>query len=277
MSFVAVAVGGAGLLGAGAAIGGALIGSKAAGDATDKSVAAQREALASQERLAREGMAYQERQATRSDQLLRDFNAQAQTQLKPFQDAQLSALGQAQALTDPNNPLYQQQRQIETQAIQRQLAAQGLLRSKNQVDLLSNLELGLGQQRANQINALASLGAVQQGAQNTMGLGAGLASLAGNLGANVGQAFGNLGAANAQGISAIGQANAQGIMGQANALAGGLTGVNNAIQGTAGNLLALNNQAGQMEWLKSLLTRNVGSGGSGLSTTLINPAFRSLA
>lgn len=226
-AFTSIAAIAGGALAAGGSIAGAAISSSAADDATNAQVNAQREGMRTQERLAREGMSYQERQAQRSEQLLRDFFGQSQAQLKPFQDAQLQALGQAQGLTDANNPFYQQQREQMTQAIQRQLAAQGLLRSKNQVDLLGNMELGLNQQRINQINSLANLGAVQQGAANMQALGGGLANIAGNLGANVGQAFGSLGSANAQGLKAIGQsyaantmANAQNTSGLMQSLAG---------------------------------------------------------
>lgn len=232
----------AGGLAAAGSVGGAAIASKASGDATDASVQAQREALASQEKLAREGMAFQEKQAARGDALLRDFYAQSQAQLKPFQDAQLGALGQAVGLTDANNPLYQQQRTAMTQNIQRQLAAQGLLRSKNQVDLLSNLELGLGEQRANQINALLGLGSVQQGAANAQALGGGLAGIASQLGANVGSSFGALGAANAQGIANIGQTFAQGRLAQGQALGGLLSGLGNIAQGSIENQLAKDRQ-----------------------------------
>lgn len=243
----------AGGLAAAGSIGGAAIGANAAGSATDKSVNAQREGMASQERLAREGMAYQERQAGQSNQLLRDFYGQAQTQLKPFQDAQLGALGQAVGLTDPNNPVYQQQRDVNTQAIQRQLAAQGLLRSKNQVDLLSNLELGLNQQRVGQINSLMGLGAVQQGAQNTMGLGGGLANIASQLGANVGSSFSQMGANNANSLAQIGQTQAQGIMANANAWGGALSGLGNIAQGTIGNIQGIGQRKEDREWLSGLI------------------------
>jgi hypothetical protein len=225
--------------------------------------------MAAQERMAREGIAFQKEQAGRSENLLREFAGKADAQLKPFQDAQLGALGQAVGLTDPNNPIYQQQRTANTQAIQRQLAAQGLLRSKNQVDLLSGLELGLNQQRGNQINSLLGLGSVQQGAANTQSLGGGLASIASNLGANVGSSFGNLGAANANSLASMGQAQAQGIMARGNALAQGISGFGNAIQGTIGNFQGIKQREQDMLFLKSLL--GGGGGQSGLGMSLQNP------
>lgn len=254
----------AGGLAAGGAVTGAAIGADAAGDATDASVRAQRDAMAMQERLAREGMTFQKGEADRGERLLREFYAQSQAQLKPFQDAQLGALGQAVGLTDPNNPIYQQQRGQMTEQIQRQLAAQGLLRSKNQVDLLSNLELGLGQQRSNQINSLLGLGAVQQGAANTQNLGGGLAQIAQNLGSNVGSSFGALGSANANSLASIGQTFAQGRLAQGNALSQGIQGFGNAIQGTIGNFQGLQQREQDMLFLKSLI------GGAGAPGDALN-------
>jgi hypothetical protein len=245
----------AGIAAAGAVTASA-VSSSSASSASDKQMTAEEKAQKSQEDLAREGMQFQQTQATRADQLLRDFNSQAQTQLKPFQDAQLAALQQAQGLTDANNPYYQQQQAQGTQAIQRELAAQGLLRSKNQVDLLTNLQLGLNQQRVSQVNSIANLGAVQQGAQNTMQLGGGLADIANTLGANVGSSFQALGAANANSLARMGQISAQGTLQQGQIWGGLANQFGNIAQGTLGNYQSQQNQQWQQNFLQQLIGGN---------------------
>jgi hypothetical protein len=217
MSGITGAAIGGGLVAGVGSVGGALIGKGAAADATAAQIAGQREG------------------ADKSAALLKDFYGQSQAQLKPFMDAQLGALKQEQGFTDPNNPIYQQERTQMTNAIQRQLAAQGLLRSKNQTDLLTNMELGLNQQRMGTINSLANIGAVQQGAANTQGLGSSLASIYGGAAQN------------------IGQAQAQGALASGQAIGGMFTGLGNAVQGAYGNYLAGNRWDQQMGLLKGLL------------------------
>lgn len=180
----------AGGIAASGAVAGAAINSSAAGDATNSQLQAQRESIA-----------FQKEQA-----------AKAEAALQPFRDSQLNAMQQLQGLADPNSQLFQAQRNLSTQAIQRQLSAQGLLRSRNQSDLLSNLEVGLAQNRANILGGLANTGAGQS-----------LAGVYQNTGNSVGSS-----------LAQIGQTIGAGQMAGANALNSGIQGVNNAFQGAIG-------------------------------------------
>ena len=185
-------------------------------EALDKSLAAQKEA---QQRAIAEYRAGTDRGVNAINQGF----AQGRTDLAPLRDAQAYGVDQIRAqlgeVSDPNNPLYNQQRDVATQALQRQLAAQGLLRSKSQVDLLGNLELGLAQQRAQQRSQLAGylggLGAIERSA----GLSAQQGLSTGNLYAGLGNTLGGLesqyGNIYAQGQLAYGDLAAQNAMRQA--------------------------------------------------------------
>lgn len=193
-----------------AAIGGSAISAGAAGSAADKQMAGSREAIAAQKDASEKASGY-----------LKQYSSQARQDLQPLTNAQTGAVQGLMGLTDPNNPFYQQQRDVNTQAIQRQLAAQGLLRSRAQGDQLSTLELGLNQQRQGIMQGLASLGAIQQNSQIAQGLGQGLAGIQQGLGQQIGSAFQHQG-----------QVQAQAGMQQANAWAGGLAGLGNVLTGT---------------------------------------------
>ncbi len=177
-----------------------------------------------------------EQQASAADKSI-DFQKQqfeqSRQDLEPFRQSQLLALQQQQQLTDPNSQVYEQQRGINTQAIQRQLASQGLLRSKSQVDLLSNLELGLNQQRLGVIGGIAGNGATE-----------GIVGLRNNLSQNVGSAFQNFGQNQAQ-TTLAGAQNTLGV----------LQGVNNSFQGGLGGLIQLNNQKTQNQQYQDWLSR----------------------
>lgn len=198
-----------GALSAGGSIAGAAIGSSAAGSAADAQLQGTRESITAQKEA-----------AARAEALLREFNGTARADLEPVRSAQTGALTALQGLTDPNNAFYQQQRQVNTQAIQRQLAAQGLLRSRAQGDQLSQLELGLNQQRVGTLQGLAGLGGLQQLSSLSSGLGSNLAGIQGGLGQQIGSAF-----------QQQGQIQAQAGMQSANAWQGGLAGLGNALSG----------------------------------------------
>ena len=218
-----------GALAAAGSLGSAAIGADAAGGAADKATQAQREAIAAQKE-----------QAARAEAFQREQAGIARADLQPFRDAQLGALGQLQGMADPNSAFATAQRDQATQAIQRQLAAQGLLRSKKQSDLLGNFELGLMNQRAGILQGIAGGGAAQQQAGISQSLGQGLAGNAVNLGNQIGSSFQN-----------IGQIQAQGGMAQAQAIQGGLAGLNNAIQGTFSGVAAQQQNQFQNDFLKA--------------------------
>lgn len=237
-------------------IGGAAISSGASKEAANTAAAAQEKALQTQERLARESIAAQTKFGQKAlDAYTAQYN-QSRADLQPFQQAQLAALQQAQGLTDANNPIYQQRRQQVTQAIQRQLAAQGLLRSKNQLDLLTGAELGLEEQRIGQINALANLGAVQAGAAGAQQYGQGLASLYSGQGQQIGSTLSGLAGMQGQGIAQIGQIYGNAAAQQGQIWAGALQGVGNIAQGTYGNMLAYQ----QFQQNQKLVDRLTGGG-----------------
>lgn len=172
-------------IGAAGSIGGAAIQAGAAGAARD----AQTQAL--------------EQQRIQQQQALQ-FLQQQREDLQPFRQAALDATQELQGLADPNSSLAQAQRSRGTEAVQRQLAAQGLLRSTAQGDQLSNLEVGLEQNRAQILQALAGSGAGQAFAN----VGAQQAALAGQFG---------------QGEIAQGNVIAQGLLNQGR-IGAGLTG-----------------------------------------------------
>lgn len=252
-----------------AGVTGAVISSNASKDAAAQQLTAQEQALQTQERLGRESLAFQREYGQKAiDAQTAQYN-QSRADLQPFVQSQLAALQQAQGLTDANNPLYQQQRAQMTQNIQRQLAAQGLLRSKNQVDLLGNLELGLEEQRFNRINALAGTGAAQQSSALAQSYGQGLASSYGNLGQQIGSTIGNIGQGVAQGQINIGNILGQNSL-QQGQIFGGLTQqIGNTVQGTYGNYVAQQNQAQQMAMFQKLLAGQAaaGAGGAGFGAT----------
>lgn len=212
----------------------------AEGSNTDKSIAAQRE------------------MTDKAAAALKEQADIARSELAPFRESQLNALNQLNGLGDINNPLYQQQRAVNTQAIQRQLAAQGLLRSKKQSDLLSNLELGLDQQRTGVLQGLAGTGAVQASAQVSQGLGSSLSGLYGNLGANIGSSFQNFGNNLAGIYQNMGNTRAQLAMANGQAIGGYASNLNNIVQGTYGNYLSQQQNAQQMALLQQLLASNGG-------------------
>lgn len=230
----AALIGGAALSG-GTGIASSLIQQGAINRATDAQVQANQQAIALQEK----ALDLQNQQSEKALAFLQSQSDQARADLQPFRDIQLQATQDLQALADPNSALFQQQRTEGTQAIQRQLAAQGLLRSGAQGDQLGRLETGLAQTRANILGGLSGTGAA-----------GGLASLASGLGQSgagvLGQQSQNIGSTLA-GISGLlagqGQAIGQGAIGGANAIAGGLANVNNNIQSTIAALLQQNQLA----------------------------------
>lgn len=213
MGIEAAIIGGV-VAGAGSAAGGA-IQAGGAKDAASAQLTANRESIAAQERMAEKAAG-----------LLREQSAIAREDLAPFRAAQLGALNSIQSLTTPGSDLEIQQRKIGQEEILRNLSAQGLTRSKAQTDLLSNLELGLNQQRYDRLNQLAGLGAAQQSAQVSQNLGGGLAGIYGGLGQQVGQS-----------IHQQGQIMGQNSLNQANLLAGGIQGIGNAFQGSLNNIV----------------------------------------
>lgn len=241
---------GAALIGGGvAAIGsvaGAAIGADAAGDAANTQANATRDSIAAQERMANAAIAAQREQA-----------AIARQDLQPFRDSQLRAVTGLEQLAQAGNPFEQAQRAKATQAIQANLAAQGLLRSKNQVDLLSGLETDLAaqayQQRAGILGGLAGTGAAQNAAGIATNLGAGIANTYGQLGAGVGSSLAQLG----QQIGASQIARAQ-------AIQGGFAGVNNAFQGGLSAYGANQIRKDQLDFQNALLNR-YGVGGGGIT------------
>jgi hypothetical protein len=230
---------GGSLLAAGGSIAGAAINSSAQDDALSAGEKGQREALAAQERLAREGIAYQERQANSSLDFLKQQYQDAQGQLKPYGEIQLDATKQLAGFQDANNPIYQQQRDRMTQAIQQQLAAQGLLRSGRQTASLTDLELGLNQQRLGVSQGLAGLGAAQNSAGLSQQYGGQVAGIQQGLGQSVGSSLSGIGGAQAQSATNLAQLQAQRIQAGAqntSSLIGGLTNIgSNALGAFAQN------------------------------------------
>jgi hypothetical protein len=187
----------------------AMLGASATRDAAQAGADAQTEGARIQERIAREGLDFQKQQADLARQ-----------DLAPIREAQTYGLDQLKLMAGGTNPLEQQQRAMATQQIQQQLASQGLLRSKSQVDLLSNLELGFNQQnqdrRLNILGMLSGTGGGQSSANILAGLGQSGGAALGNLGASIGSSFANAGNMIAQGGLQATQQILQGVQGTAN-------------------------------------------------------------
>lgn len=173
-------------IGAAGAVGGAAINAGAQGRAQAAQEDAQTKAMNEQKRQADQALAFLKEQSEK---------------MEPLRQAQLGATEQLQGLSQANNPFEQLQRNIGTEAIQRQLAAQGLLRSTAQGDQLGSLEAGLAQNRAAILQYLAGNGAAQAQGQ----LAIGQAGIAQNLGQQIGSGFQNIGQAQAAGALAGGQ------------------------------------------------------------------------
>lgn len=237
-------IAGTAIAGAGAGVIGSAIGASGAKDAAKTAADAQAKGIDAQTGLTREGLA-----------LLKQQYLDSQAQLAPFVDSQKRNLSKLEAFTDPSNPLYQQQRDFSTQQIQRQLAAQGLLRSRAQGDSLSNLELGLADKRLAILQGLAGTGAGQNAAQLSMGYGTQASSLLGGTAQSIGSSFAELG-----------KIQGQGILGSTQAVQGGLSTGFNALQGGLGSYLSLL-QLGQLTGKDFL-------GGGGAAATGFAPTNR---
>lgn len=246
----AALIGGGAILGAAGSVASGAMQSSAARSAAEAQLIAQREAIAAQRE-----------QSARAEAFMREQAEQARADLQPFRESQLRALGQLEGLADPGSNIYQQQRGAATTAIQRQLAAQGLLRSGRQTAALTDLELGLAMQRQQILGGLAGTGAGQAYAGIAGQLGGQLGANAINFGQQLGTSFQNMGAINANAIT-----------GQANAWGNALAGINNAAQGAAGQYV---------NWtLQNQLLQSLGGGGFGMSGGFggtINPLFGQVA
>jgi hypothetical protein len=129
---VSAAAGGAAAHATGTGIANALIGDSANDDALEAERQGLWDALKIQEQGSGRAMDYQATKGQEAINAFLTYAARARADLDPYRKASAEALKQQQGLTDPNSPIYQQQRAAMTSQIQRQLAAQGLLRSKNQ-------------------------------------------------------------------------------------------------------------------------------------------------
>ena len=183
----------------------------------------------------REALAAQKEQAATAQDFLQKQSDLAREELKPFQQSQLRALQGLEGLSQFGNPLEQANRAQSTEAIQRQLSAQGLLRSTTQGDQLSNLEVGLAGNRANILQQLAGTGAVQEGSSILQNLGTGGANIQSNLGNQL-----------SAGLLNQGNINAANFQNQANIGAGQSSGVGNALQELFGGIgTSIQNNAAQ--------------------------------
>lgn len=221
-AFSTIAAVGAGVASTAAGVASASAQGSAARRATDAQVQANRESIA-----------FQREQLDRAEKLFQ----QNREDLEPFRESQLLALQKLVENADPNSEFANTERQVATSAIQRQLASQGLLRSKRQVDLLSNLETGLNR------NRLATLGGIA-GNNATQSIAASRAQQAG-LATGVGQNIGNT-------LSASGNATAQGILNSANATTNALATINSGVQGTLGNIVTANQNESLLKQLEAL-------------------------
>lgn len=228
-------------IGAAGSLASAGIGAIASGKASSQQVAAQQNALATQQSMFNSGLDFQ-----------KSTFGTAKDALNPFISAGSGVLSTLQNLITPGAaastlstlPGFQFQSQYGTQAATNALAARGLGGSTGPLARgISDYNQGLaGTYYNNSVNALQGFANMGSGAAGT------LAGAAGQAGSNVGGLTAS--GANAIGntLTGIGNAQAAGTLGTANALAGGLTGGANS----ATNALLLSRLTGG------------GSGASGL-------------
>ena len=232
-----------GVLGAAGSIGGAAIKKSAAEKAADVQLQGQREAIEAQRTAAGEARGFLQQQT-----------AAAREELAPFRESQLAALQQLQGLADPESALAGQQRQRAQTNLQRQLSAQGLLRSGTQTRGLADIELGLEQQRAQLLGGLAGTGAVQASAGLTSQLGGQLAGIQTGLGQQIGSAF-----------QAGGQVRGQQQLAAGRASGGLLSGLIGTAGGLAENIFPDPRQKRLADLQERALESLIGGGGRGVS------------
>lgn len=229
MAWIAVAIGGAGLLGAGAAVYGADKTSDAATQAAQLQQQTQQQALAQQLGL------------------FNTAKTTAQQSLQPFIDSGSSVLPTLTKLLTPGAdmssvlsqiPGFQFAQQYGQKAITNQATSRGI--SGNALTAGADYATG---------SANSAYGGIVQALLSQAGLGSGAA---GNLAGTVASAAGATGGQVGQTLTNLGNAGASGILGSANAQATGATGVANAVSGGA-------NSFANLSLLQSLLKNQQGS------------------
>lgn len=149
------------------------------------------------------------------------------------------AIAELRPFTDPTSAYAESEREAATKAIQRKLAAQGLLNSGGQVRGLVDLERSLADRRLNAATAIAGIRAgVGPNVANTITSGANTQVQTGLAGADAARS--------------------------------GLVSLNNLVQGLGSSFLTLNNQKIQQEQFNSLLNSLNGGGGGANLATLAN-------
>ena len=195
---------------------------------------------------------------------LERFFGRAEGALAPQAEAQRAGLAGLQGFADPNSEFFKAQRAASTQAIQRQLAAQGLLGSGKQRQQLTELELGLTGQRLGVLGQLSQAGggALGQLAGLNFSQGGRLAGLETGIGSSLASIAGGFQNQLAQLRLAEGDIRA----GKANAIAAAQAkrreGVTEGIDQLAGDIAAASGKAGGA----ALGGIDFGGGGGGISS-----------
>lgn len=277
-AWVAVAAGGAAVVGAGVSYANSRSQSGAAKNAAEAQLQATRESIAAQREQANKAFDIYRNEARKSRNDLTKYNAQARADLEPLRQMGLENLRTAQGFTDPNSALANQERAAFGRTLQNNLSARGLTGSSTELSGLTDFEMQLARERRNLALNLAGAGAnsIQSMSQLSSGLGQGLAgisqgvgqagsSIFGSLGGNLGSTFSQAGANQGNLMIAQAQANAQ-----------GLAGINNAFQTGLGGILQYNQQQNAANTANAQyqqLLSTLGGGSTGLSSAPSGQTF----
>lgn len=246
-AWVAVAVGGAAVVGGAASYLRSQAQAGAASDASAAQLQAAREAIAAQKEGANKAYKVFEREAANSRSFLEKQAKLARAELAPLREMGLRNLKQVEAYTDPNSKLSQQERTQFSRVLQNNLSARGLTGSGTEIAGLSDFELGLARQRRDLSLGLAGIGAntLQQTSALESGLGQGLAGISQNLGSVGSNIYSNLGIGIAGILQNSGIQQGNLALAQGQYAAQGLAGVNNALQTGLSGILSYNQYQNQ--------------------------------
>lgn len=258
---------GAGIAAAGS-VGSSLIGSEAAGDASNAQLQATLASLQQQRELTQKGFDIFRQQSAQAMNFVREQNRLARRDLQPLRTMALADLRRAEGYAKPNSAQSEAERKAFSRTLNNALSAQGLLASGTQIAGLSDFELGLARERRNIALGLAGQGAntLRSLADLRAGQGSQLAGIASNLGQTGGALYANLGQNIGNTLQTSGNNLASLALAQGQNAAQGLVGVGNAAQGALSGFLQMNQQQQQQDFLRSLLG---GGGGGGPSLSFL--------
>ena len=250
MAWVAVAIGTAAVIGAGASYVASSNAADASQEAAQTQADAQGKATAAQTAAQDQAITEQRRQFDKIQELLSPYTQAGPGALQGMQGlAGLRGAGEQQASIDQikQSAQYQELARQGEQGILQNASATGGLRGGNVQAALAQFRPSLlNQLIESQYSKLAGLTSLGQASA------AGTAAAGQQSAANIGNLYSAQGAAQAAGLTGVAQAQAGGIIGAANARTQGMSGISNAFGGGIQNYMLMNALGG-----------NTGYGGTG--------------